>query len=377
MNFKKIDINNKYTVKLSFEEKFSYDNLIYLYSPVIGIEASFLYMFLFTESKNMFINSVFVSQERLILVLNKSSEKIEKMINRLELVGLVNVYVNPATKNKITFVLNRPLTQQQFLNSKTMSTILKGKIGEQNIMINSKQANLNKFELDPELISLTKEFTIKTSEVNLQKENLKYTFDFSVLYEILDKKEIDYSNWNEELHEEITSSILIYDLSISDIVKIMLTIKQMNLTINTENFSKFIKNNKQISNNIFNKVIDYEESTKETQMNILENLTPNELIFIQLDRIPNPLEKKLIVQLKDEFNLNDKIINTLLNHSLIINGSLVPNYIIKIATTLLKNNILTIEEVREHLKSAYKIGDKKPYVEKKKEFIESEKIDWD
>ncbi len=378
MEFKKIDINNKYTVKVSFEETILYQTLIYFYAPIIGMEAAFLYMFLLTETKNMFVSSVYVSQERIITLLNKSPDKLEKLISKLELIGLLSVYVNPSAKEKIMFILNKPLSQDQFLNSKHLSSILSEKIGKQNIIINSKQFKINKFVKEDDLISLTNEFSINvTVENDLNQKDLKYTFDFKVLYELLDQKGIDYLEWDEELHNEISSSVIIYDLSLVDVVKVVKAIKNINLPVTAKTFSDFVRANKAIDKNAFTKVVNYNDSTTETQIKILESLTPTELIFIQFERTPNPLERDLIITLNNEYNLPDVVINTLINHSFLINGSIVPNYILKIANTLVKHKIINIEDVRDHLKAAYKMGNKQTHAQKEELNNNDDVIEWD
>lgn len=369
MKINTINKNNKYLVNISFDDRPSLSSLIYFYAPIIGNEATFFYQLLFKESQNVFINNIYILQERLLTLLNISEDKLLQLVSKLEFVGLLTLYVNPATKDRITFVLNRPLSVNNFMKHESLSKILKIKINEQNILINQKPYLINKFKKNEQDILLTKEFQISPKN-DVPFDKLNITFDLSTIFELLEQEKIDYTNWDKEMETVIADSVLIYDLSIMEIINIIVAMKKLSLKINPRSFKQYVEEKKKPNLNKISKIFDFKDITTETKLELIKKFQPIELIELLFERKPYQEEIDLIKDLKSKYKFNNSLINLLLDHSKLVNDAIIKNYVKKIATTLIKNKIDNFEQAKLHLKTAYKISNRKFSKKKQTEIAE-------
>jgi len=192
---KKINRELQYNAKLSFDQSSSLnDILMYYYTPVIGVEAISLYNFILSEANNAYINNIYISQDRIISMLNLSEEALNKAITKLEIVGLMTVYVQPKSRNKITFVLNEPMLPTAFDKAEKLKSILIAAVGKENYEINNRYFNSNKFVKSDEEVSLTREFELVASNLRSVRDvNVSYNFD--LLFDILAEMNIKYEKF--------------------------------------------------------------------------------------------------------------------------------------------------------------------------------------
>ncbi len=352
---KRLSINSKYKSILSFDDySISNDILIYYYLPLLRPEAFSLYLFLSLDARNNMINTIFISIERLISILNLSIQNIEKAISRLELLNLIEIFIDEEDENRFIFNLKKPLSPNNFNKSTQMVELLKSSIGEESLQINNKNFNSMKetsiegFKITTEEISL-----MLSEETNIAKLNVNYNFDS--IKNVLNSRNINWSEfWTKEFENKLLDLVIIYKISSFDIA-IEIINELENGKFNLENFESRIKTNFKSKNNL-DQIIDLSEIDSETKLNFLKEFSVKDFFIHRLNRVPTNSEEKMIVKLFNKYGFNDFKINILLDYSIIINdGAINKNYIFRISDTLLKENINTGEKIINYLKTSYKI----------------------
>lgn len=355
MEINRINSNTKYISKISFDDYSSVnDILVSYYLPIIKAEAFSLYSALVLDARNQMINTIFVSIERLVSMINLSIEKIEDSISRLEIVNLLEVYVK--NDDEIVFKLIKPLTPEQFNNSEQFTDLLKSSAGGENLNINNKLFHsLKANEVTGESITKTKDLSIM---IENPKTSLNVNFDFETIKNILNAKNIDWSFiWNEELEQKLLNVMIIYRVTPFDIaIEIIKEIETKNFDPN--NLIEKIRNDF-IKNDDISSIVSVGENTTEIKLDFMSQLKVRDFLIHKLNRGPTPSEEEMITKLIDSYGLSDYQINILIDYSIIVNdGAINKNYIFKIADTILKEGINTPEKLIQHLKVSYKLKTK-------------------
>lgn len=344
-----LTLEKKYKVQIIFDDSTVIkDTLISFYLPLMKSEAYALYMFFITESKNPMISTLFQPIERIISMLNISIERIMKLLIKLEILNLIKI--NEMIDGEYIFEILEPLKPEEFINSPQMLELLISSIGEQNLEINKKMFNsIRKSTITPNnKIDLTTKSEINTNSLNVD-------FQFETIKNILLAKKIDpISIWSEELEKSIIDQVVIYNISSFDIsVEIINLIENNNFTI--KYLESTIKNKYTRTENI-DEILNISEKRSEKKLNILRNISIDEYIKNKFNREISEFEKKLIIKLKKQFNIDNEKIIILFDFSAIVNDNvIVENYILKIAKTMQKNKIDTTEKLINHLKTSYKL----------------------
>lgn len=353
MDKKIIDFNTKYISKISFDDYSSVnDILISYYIPLIRSDAFSLYSSLIIDARNNMINSVFISIERIISMINLSMDKIKLAISRLEIVGLLDVFTDG--DNKVIFNLKKPLSPEEFNNSPQMLELFKSSVGISNLEINNKLFySLKNNELNG--------FKLKTQEVNLftrknsKKGKLNINYDFDSIQNILSSKYIKWKQyWNNELEEIILNLIVIYRISTFDIaLELIKEMKKSNFS--TSNFMKRMKIN-YVKNKEVDSIIDYGIITTKVKLDFLSEMLVKDYFIHKLNRNMTTTEESMVKDLHSKYGFNDFQINILIDYSIIVNnGAINKNYIFKISDTALKENINSPEKLIQYLKTSYKM----------------------
>lgn len=354
---KKLEFNSKYNSRILFDEDSSINNiLVSYYLPLIKPNAYSLYMFLSIESKNLATNSIFKSVDRIIAMLNLSVDEINKSLERLELVNLIEIFINK--KNQFVFKLNRPLSPIEFNNSKQFKELLKSKISLENFEINNKLFNSLKLNDNFNLKPLTSELNISIDNERKFKNKLNVNADFQNIKYILNAKGIDWSKfWTKEVEEKLLTILVLYKINNFDIAVELISSYETK-KFNIDEVVKKITTKKLEENN-FENILNINDNFIESKLNLLKDLEVKDFIFSKLNRKPLESEKKFIVKLTKDYGFNNYIINILIDFSLLVNdGILSENYILKISNTLVKQKIDTPENLISYLRDTYKLKTK-------------------
>ncbi len=357
MKNNKLDLQSKYKAKISFDDISSTnDILVSYYLPIIKSDAFSLYSALSVDARNTMINSVYVSIDRLVSMINLSVEKINESISRLEIVNLIELYRDE--DDNITFNLKKPLSPMEFNESEQFTSLMKSATGKDNLNISNKLFNSLK---DMELSSkekLTKKVDISDlKESNNAKLNVEY--DFDSIKNILNARKLDWSvYWSNELEESLLNLIVIYRISSFDVALAIIELIESN-QFSLDNLSDKIR--KDFSQEVdITSIIEAGDRTTEIKLDYIGQLKVRDYFVHRLDRQPTTLEEKMISELMGKYNLDDHKVNLLIDYSIIINEGVVNvNYINKIAETVVKEKLDTPEKIVQHLKTSYQARENK------------------
>jgi replication initiation and membrane attachment protein len=167
----------KYTVKLSTDFIPSNETILYLYRPIIGSEPLSLYYLLYTEARNPFAHSNNI--DRILKLSNNTFDTALESVNKLELIGLINIFKDKNSDDEIVIVLNQPLSVHKFLKQKTLAQTLKEIVGPAvyNENINYLQEQTFEFTAEFELVKDDEQET--TVETVFNTEPIKTLLDMS------------------------------------------------------------------------------------------------------------------------------------------------------------------------------------------------------
>ncbi len=353
MENSRITINSKYKSVISFDDFQSVnDILISYYLPIIKSDAFSLYLALLVDARNSMINNFYTPVERVVTMIDSPIEKIESSISKLELVNLLEVFIDE--EENIIFKLLKPLSPEEFNSSEQFTQLLRTVVGKDNLIINNKLFNSMK-DKDIDFDNITTKSIDISDRVDNPAAKLNVDFDFESIKKIINARNIDWSSfWTKELEQEILNIIVLYRVTSFDIA--LELIKEIELgEFNMENVITRIRND-YIVNEDITSLIDAGENTTEVKMDFLTKLSTKDYIIHRLNRVPTSDEENMISELITKYNLSEDKINILIDYSLIVNNeAIVINYILKIAETVIKDNLNTTEKIVEHLKISYNL----------------------
>lgn len=356
--------NYKYEINLC--SSFVIDNQIIskIYLPILGKDAIFLYQFLRNEYDNN-KNSIFEHNNNHQQLLNSNNVDWNKFVEirkSLEAIKLISTYINKDTKT-FTYVLNPPLTFQEFCNDEKLYSILKNRVTKQNL--EEIKYSFSPFIQKGNMFEISESIDFLLTETEMQDF---FLFDFDRLY----KELISEYHTNFELTYELKSKI---DTLFSNRTLNFNEIYQLVKSCIVDTTSGYL-----ISINIFNERLnklknekDEAELAKQIIINRNFEVFSSNEDLLKFDKIINDYKKyktenyitsvlkenisfeikSWINTLKFEYHFNDQMINVIVDYVIFKNnGALHKNYILKIAKTLSAKAINTIEGIINHFRQA-------------------------
>ncbi len=351
MKNSKLNLQSKYQSQISFDDLSSTnDILISYYLPIIHADGFSLYSALMVDARNPMINTVYVSVDRIVSMINLSVEKINETISKLELLNLLDVYKNG---DNIIFVLKKPLSPTEFNNSEQFKMLLEASAGNENLIISNKLFNSLKTSDVLEEQKITEKLNLST-RVDGLKAKLNVDFDFDSIKNILNARKLDWSlYWSDELEDEILNLIVIYKISSFDIAVAIIELVESN-KFSIRNLIEKIRKDYQLQTDITS-IVNLGDKTTEIKLDYISQLKTRDYFIHRLDRVPTSIEEKMISTLTSKYNFDEHKINLLVDYSIIVNEGVVNvNYINKIAETIVKEKLDTPEKIVKHLKVSYK-----------------------
>ncbi|BDV02565.1 MAG: hypothetical protein HPAVJP_4540 [Candidatus Hepatoplasma vulgare] len=355
MDNRKFSIIGKYKVRMSkiFNLDFAYFSNFYL--PIIDTKAYSLYLFLFSEGQNSFSNLYFLSNQRLVDFLNLKIIDIEKGIKYLEFLNLIEVYKNKE-KDEYIYVIKPPVGILSFNDNLKLKELLISKIGKENYDLNLKNYIFKIYNHNENFKLISTNYQVDLNKkAFIDKNTIK--LDFLPLFNVLEETKINYKKfWNIELEEVLKDVIILYKLSLLDLLDIFKYMKKNNIVIDSKSFYDVVKQKFNFKIQNLDKIIESEKISLQNKEKMLKNTNSLDFLNLILNREVNKADLKIISTLKEKYNFSDYIINVLIDYSNIVNGGLIiANYIYSISNTLLKLKILKDEEIINYLKVAYQI----------------------
>ena len=171
---KKLLTSDVYQVRSSYMlDLTGYKTVLQLYQPLIGMEATALYLTLNSELDQMTLTKSPSLISRLCKLSGFSLNSLQESFDKLEAVGLVCSYVKQTNDNRYLFDLKMPLSPQEFINHQILDRLLKDRLKdeyEKTIAIfQTYNVNLNDYQ--EMTASFTDVFEIHHHEKNILKEN--------------------------------------------------------------------------------------------------------------------------------------------------------------------------------------------------------------
>lgn len=364
-------LNATYTnYKSRLASNFTLDaNFIYLYKPLIGSRATFMYQLLYNEAKNM-MTVDYTSIKRIMNLTGYTTEELTKYIDRLELIGLLKSFQKKVDEDKVTFVIEKPLTVNQFKRYDNLMEILRIKVGEETVEMNMSQLNKSTWiEEEDEYEEVTGEFSIE-----LEKLEFSNNFNFEPIKEMLSLTDTDVSFWNDEIEKEVLQAIIIEDLSNLEVVKI---IKDSFDSQGEFSIINFKSNSKSVAplefkERLEERIID----SWEAKLKLLESTNPRQFFELRFEREATADEKKLIKSMIKTSKMPFEFVNLILDFVALKNkGVFVIKYVEKIIKTVLEKELETIEQLKTWLAAGNKKIEKKDVSQAIENYIEKNKVE--
>ncbi|AOG60742.1 chromosome replication initiation and membrane attachment protein [Spiroplasma helicoides] len=353
--------------------------LSYLYQPIIGLKSIALYKMLIFEAeiiKDYKKNFVF-DENRLISMSFTKSDNLTRQIKRLEAMGLVETLENKS-KNSVIFNIYAPLEPIDYFNNKLFNSALIDKIGDTNYEL---ARNIFKDETDlpsdsgyqntsSKFLEVFEEFNHKlNSEIcsNIKPKPKKSNpllkgLNFNEIVKKLAEKSVFIPKDNKRLKQIIEEVYISYKISIETIIEnlvkaydfeeVDLDINKFYVSISSKYFSR---DEDQKQHELFDPELNKQNKTN-AKIEEMETIDPVQFLELLMNVQRLDLkELEVIRTLGREYKLRDGVINCLLEFSYLKNeGTIVANYLFKIAKTLNERNISNAKEAMEYLKLAHK-----------------------
>lgn len=359
------------------------NSLTKLYLPLMGIDSYSLYIALSSLDINVLYN-----YKTLIDILNfRGVKNINLASNKLEALGLLDVYVNNE-KNYI-YILNRPMSQREFLKEQSLRNLLIGQIGEEQVL---KLISEVKYELkgykkitkcfdDVYEISFDSKFDIIDKLMPSTFEIKNNDFNYSLFKMLTESTFITEQEMEEtEFKSNILRISFIYKLNEEQMKEVVL--RSFNIdekadyaTISKNAKLKFREVNKNKETRVITKENDdYLQSIKDDQTlalcTYLESISPSEVLQEISGIRPSTAEIKMFEDLINNTKFPVSVINFMIMYVSKEKGGDLPGYAYfeKIANSWARAKVKNVYDVLKHLEKGKKESSetKTTYVKKKK-----------
>ena len=329
-----------------------------LYLPIIGSNATFLYLFLMNQillGETNFIISDLEVKSRLTrqeFLLAKKS---------LESIGLLATF-EKSTNPTVLLVVSDPETPKNFFNNVVLKGLFVNATSEQEFhkVLDKYSLNINLDGYQDVSASITDSFKIEFSmeEINLNndvqlvgrnKGNFKDNFSNIKLNNYLKKNsQLKASSFSDEELENIRRISTLYGINedvCGELVLKSVDITQkigskLDLAVLRKNVQTYVKTFNVDAMKAFQTKSEITNSTSDVanRINFYENTSPRNFIKSKQNNIELvSSDKKIIDYLAFDMHFTDGMINALLDYVMKIkNGDLNKNYILKIASNLIR-----------------------------------------
>lgn len=318
--------------------------LVEFYQVVVGVNAINLYLLLKSEFVNL-RQSDELNTTYLMESLSCNIDELNKSIDRLCAVKLLQIYV----KNDLYIIeLISPLSVLEFINDSLLNSLFQKNLSES--VYQKKCQKFLKADLDLSSYQNISKSSNEVFGINKQvSTTLKNIHAYNEI--LLLKDEYNYVFTDNDLDAAI------YLLTINQVERLV-AIRLVNdsMTNNSFNIEKFksllkaLRGKRYVSDRVV-KVSNKAE--------FLEVLNEDSVIFLRLlsgGTVLTTSEKALVYRLRNQFLLNDGVINVILRYVYdVFNRQINENYVEKLARTMQRNKINNVEDATTFVKSIRKV----------------------
>lgn len=373
----KLSSYDKYIVRMaSIITDYDHIVLTRLYQPLCGASALSMYFTLVTETKDRYLSDI-ATHQKIFEIMQCSVKEFEQNRKVLEALGLLKTYYS-TTETKTSFYyyeIYAPLSADKFLTHVLYGTLLKQRLDSKTYKQTKDYFKMNN-DIEGHKIDISAGFNdvfklnlddteslkdVLSSElVDLKKKTIKNnsSFDIAIFKICLKNRQIKSDILNEELVNTIDMMISLYGLNeeeIADILQTCVYSNGLNQYVDLTKFKDKCYNNRRIIDNNLKLMQEYsaKQPRNKTKKSLWEGMTPYEFLqFRQNDIPPTQMDMNLIDEIKRQTSLPNPVINVLLDFVLLKKDNSLPkNYVLTIASDLLRSGIGDALEASEYLKN--------------------------
>lgn len=373
------------------------DSLVELYQPIIGAQATILYLTLLRQTRNADGGNIFKT-EQLLKSMQFRAGEFHSARKYLEAVGLIRTYESKAEDVRCyIYVIYSPKSPKAFFDDVLFKGLLILSVGEKEAkrLANKYKVNLvipeeykeisasfvDVYKLDYDDPSFRKEFGGTILGRDHGRANLEFNYDLFFGY-VSDNSGIDVSSFKKKDMKEISRLAALFGL----------TEKQMAFIIIDEyitdgsthlDFEK-IKNHcekeirfSQVSNISKSNVSGNTELANKIRM--MEEVAPAKFLqYLQQGTKPAKSDIEIVNSLSKDYGFGSGIINVIVEYVLYKNNNILSkNYAEKIASSLARQGVLTTVDAMNYLKRIGGKQNKKLLNKSKEELGEDNEISLD
>lgn len=346
--------------------------LLRLYQPIIGYGPVNLYLSLLNEVEGEKIVTTGAKKHiRLFEIMLIDNNKFLKFRKYLEALGLLKTYVlEGESENRYIYRLYAPLMPNKFFAHPILNNLFK-----RNVSVEEYDRTRVYFENKINVKSTYKEISTHINELffndikNIKSNDdsnifnireriegeISSTFDFEAFTVGLKDYQIPKKILTNAVLKEIANYAVLYKISAIDMRQVVAQSldydgyeKKINLE-KLEYFSKLhydtnvknVKNSKKVEVREIKVTTLPGNTSISKKVQLFNDITPQEFLKIRNNNMePLSCDLLLVKKLKDSTNLLDPVINVILDYSLEkLEGKLIPNYVERVASSLVRANI--------------------------------------
>ena len=376
MELKRVVVYNGYVVtSASMLNDNDRKILTLLYQPLCGYGALALYFTLWSEYESLVKYNVKCDHRSLFASMDCTVEEFEKFRNKLEGLGLIKTLLKDGDSPTYCYELYAPLAPHKFFKHELLGTLLKQKLESEDysrlksLFIVNKDRTKDFYDVTHTFnevynLDLNDTNSLKTiiedkDELEQRKSaKIEANFSLEIFLMVLKENKIRKTLINNTFVELMESMANLYKLDEYEMCNILIgSIEGLGSQekINYDTFKrKCFEYRKvlKVSNNDVKTLEDKKDGiSKKAEM--LQELEPFQFLRIkQGNKEPSEEDVKLVEELCLMTKLNSGVINVLLDYVMLRKQNTLPyKYVMKIASSLVKENITTAIEAMEYFNS--------------------------
>ena len=364
---KKLLTSDVYQVRSSYMlDLTGYKTVLQLYQPLIGMEATALYLTLNSELDQMTLTKSPSLISRLCKLSGFSLNSLQESFDKLEAVGLVCSYVKQTNDNRYLFDLKMPLSPQEFINHQILNRLLKDEYEKTIAIFQTYNVNLNDYQ--EMTASFTDVFEIHHHEKNILKEkkykqkihnSIENSYDLTLFYQGIENLQLSKKMFDQEDEKIIQQLGILYHinaLDMQDLVKQSMIENHLNSRLLAQNCRNYydLKMPEKFTE-VFHKQSPLLQSEKQGESSLqkhiyyLENISPYDLLKDKMGgKEPLKRDLQVVESVLTTLQLEPGVVNVLIETTLQkCNQSLPKNFIEALGSQWKRKKIKTVQEAIE------------------------------
>ncbi len=359
-----------------------YKTLLQLYQPLLGMEATALYLTLNSELDQMTLTKSPALISRLCKICGFSLNSLQNAFNKLEAVGLVCSYVKQKNDNRYLFDLQMPLSPQEFMNHRILNSLLKERLKDEyektvatfqvyNVNLNDYQEITSSFT-DVFEIHLNDKKVLQTKKYKQKIHNsIENNYDLTLFYQGLENLQLSKKMFTADDEKAIQQLGILYHinaLDMQDLVKQSMVENHLNSRLLAQNCRNYydLKIPEKFTE-VFHKQSPLLQSEKQGESSLqkhiyyLENISPYDLLKDKMGgKEPLKRDLQVIESVLTTLQLEPGVVNVLIETTLQkCDQSLPKNFIEALGSQWKRKKIKTVQEAIEEGKAYLKYQSQK------------------